>query len=281
VSDDASTDDTAAWIRANYPTVKVVTFPNGGTSAARNRGAAAATGEVLVFLDHDDELMPRAVETLEALLVRFPAVVAAFADHAYREDATHTYHENHHSLPFFHRLRSIPTVHSEGPDRVYGQPLHHALLRGNLLQQPWAIRRETFQRLGGFDESVRYCEDWEMYLRVTERHTVALSDTAISIHYVEGANLHRSEGQEAHHMKVIRKQMQRKGWTDPRAQMLLRRRLAGYYKAFADRSRAQRSPEAWDHCIASFTYWPFDVVVAIRAVLWYPLWRAPRHPPGR
>ena len=212
VSDDASTDDTAAWIRAHYPTVRVVTFPNGGTSAARNRGAATATGEVLVFLDHDDELMPHAIETLEALLVRFPSVSAAFADHAYREDATHTYHENHHSLPFFHRLRSVPTLQSEGPNRVYGQALHHALLRGNLLQQPWAIRRETFQQLGGFDESVRYCEDWEMYLRVTERHAVALSDTAISIHFVEGANLHRSEGQEAHHMKVIRKQMQRKGW---------------------------------------------------------------------
>jgi glycosyltransferase involved in cell wall biosynthesis len=184
VSDDASTDDTVAWIGAHYPAVRVVTFPNGGTSAARNRGAAVATGDVLVFLDHDDELMPHAIHTLEDLLVRFPSVAAAFADHAYREDATQTYHENHHSLPFFHRLRDVPALRVEGSDRVYGRPLHQALLRGNLLQQPWAIRRDIFQQLGGFDERIRYCEDWEMYLRVTEGRAVALSDTAISIHYV-------------------------------------------------------------------------------------------------
>ena len=273
VSDDGSTDETPGWIRAHYPMVRVVTFPNAGTSTARNRGADAATGHVLVFLDHDDELLPHAIETLEGLLSRFPSVGAAFADHTFRENATQRYFEDHHTqVPFFHRLRRVPTVVSEGPDRVYGRPLHDALLRGNVLQQPWAIYRRTFNELGGFDAAIKYCEDWDMYLRVTERVKVAVSDRIVSNHYVEDANLHRAQGQEVQHMKVLRKHLQRNGWTHPRAQMVLRKRLAGYYKAAGDRSRAEQLPKAWDEYLASLKCWPFDPVVAARTVLWAPLW---------
>src|SRR5438132_11139477 len=56
VVDDGSTDGTGEWIERQYPSVRVVRSANGGTSAARNRGAAEATGELLLFLDHDDEL---------------------------------------------------------------------------------------------------------------------------------------------------------------------------------------------------------------------------------
>ena len=271
VSDDGSTDKTAAWIGSNYPTVRVLTSPNAGTSTARNRGAEAASGEVLVFLDHDDELLPHAVETLDGLLQRFPSTRAAFADHTYHEEATDTHLANHHSMiPSFQRLRKIQVVASEGSDRVYGSPLHDALLRGNLLQQPWAIYRDAFREVGGFDAGIKYCEDWEMYLRVTERFHVAMTDTVISNHYVEGENLHRVEGQEVQQMKVIRKHMARIGWTQPRAQMLLRKRLALYYKSAGDKARAGQSSRGWDDYAASFRCWPFDPVVAVRTVLWYP-----------
>ena len=75
VSDDGSTDKTAAWIGSNYPTVWVLTSPNAGTSTARNRGAEAASGEVLVFLDHDDEITPE-----RAAPMRTPRIMAGTTD---------------------------------------------------------------------------------------------------------------------------------------------------------------------------------------------------------
>jgi CDP-glycerol glycerophosphotransferase len=65
--DDGSTDGSAAIAEAfaaRDPRFKLVSRPNGGLSAARNTGIAAATGEFLAFVDSDDMLMPRAYELL-------------------------------------------------------------------------------------------------------------------------------------------------------------------------------------------------------------------------
>jgi glycosyltransferase involved in cell wall biosynthesis len=73
VDDDCSTDGTGDWVPAHYPRVLVVRPErNLLTSRARTFGARQAKGDVLVFLDHDDELMPHALETLAGLLLGHP-----------------------------------------------------------------------------------------------------------------------------------------------------------------------------------------------------------------
>lgn len=64
---DGSTDGTAQILAAyarQHHQITVVTQENGGLSAARNAGIAAATGEYLQFLDCDDTLRPDALERL-------------------------------------------------------------------------------------------------------------------------------------------------------------------------------------------------------------------------
>jgi glycosyltransferase involved in cell wall biosynthesis len=270
VVDDESTDDTAAWIRGHYPQVKVLTFPNGGTSVARNRGAAAATGNVLVFIDHDDRMQPHAIATLVGMLESLPDARAAYADHTLRDVTASTYYSNHHTaMPAFHRLRVVPAEKSAGAARLLGFPLHRALLHGNLLQQPWAVYRTTFTDLAGFDPDVRYCEDWDMYLRVTARYPVAVSDVVIADHLIEGGNLHRASGQEAQHMKVLRKHLRAAPWWRVGVRRVLRTRLAIYHKAAGDEAlKAGLRMAALLEYRSSFVYWPFDFVVAMRYAAW-------------
>jgi hypothetical protein len=59
VVDDGSTDDTAAVARAaGGECVQVIEQTNGGASAARNAGTAAARGGFIQYLDADDVLLP-------------------------------------------------------------------------------------------------------------------------------------------------------------------------------------------------------------------------------
>jgi glycosyltransferase involved in cell wall biosynthesis len=270
VVDDCSTDGTGEWVREHYPEVRVVRpAANLRTSGARNFGAAAASNELLVFLDHDDELLPPAVATLKKNLRDFPAARAAFADHAYVNHENGVRHDNHHAAqPGFHRLRGVPVLNHQGPARLYGRPLYYALLRGNLLQQPWAIYRRTFLDLGGFAEEVRWCEDWDLYLRVADRVPLVLSDELISVHHIEGDNLHLTPDQDPMYVRVLTRQLECQRRTDWRAWTVTRRRLAMFAKTAGDRARPAGLAQAWRNYLRSLTLWPFDHVVAGRTILW-------------
>lgn len=76
VVDDGSTDATAsvaeAW-RSAYPgNIRGLAQPNAGPGAARNRGARAATGDWLLFLDADDRLLPGALARYREAASRHP-----------------------------------------------------------------------------------------------------------------------------------------------------------------------------------------------------------------
>lgn len=67
VVDDGSTDGTGPWVEREFPEVRLLRIESGGLSAARNAGAAAATGEVLAFTDDDCEVDPDWLRELGAL----------------------------------------------------------------------------------------------------------------------------------------------------------------------------------------------------------------------
>jgi len=270
VVDDSSTDGTGNWVQEHYPQVRVVrTERNMFTAAARNRGAAVALGRTLVFLDHDDLLSPRAFEVLLDLRESFPEAGAVFADHRYVNRASGICYPDHHtSQPAFARLRRVPTLREMGQGRLFGPELYRALLYGNLLQQPWAIDAELFARLGGFAADIRYCEDWELYLRVTRAVPVAVSDQVISDHIVEGENLHLSPDQADMHQRVIERRLRCERFRNPGAAWVLHRRLAGYLKTEGDQAAPHDLGRAWRCYLRSFWHWPFDHVVAARLLLW-------------
>lgn len=72
VVDDGSTDDTAAHAEAlggahPHCTLRLLRQPNGGVSAARNRGLGEARGDYIVFIDADDLLLPGMLAALDAV----------------------------------------------------------------------------------------------------------------------------------------------------------------------------------------------------------------------
>ena len=68
VVDDGSDDDIVVQSVAGFPAVTLIRQGPLGRSAARNRGAAATDSDLLLFLDADDLLRPRALEVMGAVL---------------------------------------------------------------------------------------------------------------------------------------------------------------------------------------------------------------------
>lgn len=153
VVDDGSTDNTISIVRAiRDPRLRLMTNDSAGVSAARNLGARHASGEWLLFLDADDRMRPGAVAALLAAARGAPRAVLVYGDYN--------------------------TIDSEGRqigrrDLLKGRrkPSGDVLTRlaaGNFIVNGGIAlaRAEAFRAIGGFDTSLRYCEDWHCWCRL-------------------------------------------------------------------------------------------------------------------
>ena len=152
VVDDGSSDDPRAALHG-LADVQVVRQQNAGVNAARNRGLSRARGDLIVFLDGDDALLPGSLRTSSQMVSREPDVHFVVGR----------------------------ALHIDNQDRVVGaaphEPRGRTGLFEELLRRPWIyppstvlFRRSTLQSIGGFDEALpQGGEDLDLYLRVARR----------------------------------------------------------------------------------------------------------------
>jgi glycosyltransferase involved in cell wall biosynthesis len=156
VVDDGSTDGSGE-VAARWPQARIVQQRNAGLARARNAGAAASRGGILIFLDADDRLRPGAAA----------AAVRAFDQHP---DAAMV----------FGRCQLVSEDGAPLPTplpRVSGD-YYAELLRHNYIWMPAmaALRRAPFIEIGGFDARVNPSADYDLYLRLASRYPIASHD---------------------------------------------------------------------------------------------------------
>ena len=151
VADEGNTPWTDAGVAAPS-LLELISLPMrcGQAGAARNAAVRGARGEVLAFLDDDDLWRP---DHLEGLANAFADPSVAFT------------------------WRDCVVVRERVREDGVREDLEARLLERTwdpvaaardyyIATSAWGIRRELFQRLGGFDETFRFTEDWELLLRV-------------------------------------------------------------------------------------------------------------------
>lgn len=146
IVDDGSPDDTAAVaarLIAAHPgrRIELVRQPNLGLAAARNAGVRATRSPLVLPLDADDRLEPRAVERLVQALATTGADVATPLGRTFGDVAR--------------PLRTRPAT----PRR---------LAANNCLVYASLYRRELFDRIGGYRPLVPGYEDWDFWLCAAE-----------------------------------------------------------------------------------------------------------------
>lgn len=152
VVDDCSIDETPA-VAARYADrgVRVVSLKRrGGAAGARNEGVKSARGEIIAFLDSDDEWLPAKLEKQLAILDSDDRLSLVFCS----------------STLFGPDGRNLGDIYG-GHAPTVGPDAWKALLVTNFIATPSVMaRRAQLLALGGFDCSLKIGEDQDMWIRL-------------------------------------------------------------------------------------------------------------------
>jgi glycosyltransferase involved in cell wall biosynthesis len=148
VVDDGSHDATPEIVQAFGPALTYIRQAHAGVSAARNRGVEASRGALVAFLDSDDVWLPGKVAAQVALLQRQPQVHACYTDEIWIR----------------HGVRVNPKqIHQKYSGWLFEPSLPRCIISPSSIM----LRRTLWDQLGGFDEQLPACEDYDLWLRLT------------------------------------------------------------------------------------------------------------------
>ena len=164
VVDDGSSDQTRELLEAEFPAIKLIVQSNQGVSAARNRGAASSSGHWLAFLDSDDEWLP------EKLEVQMQAAAA--------NPQFSLIHSNEIWIRRGVRVNQMKKHRKSGGD-IFSDCLPRCIISPSAVM----LRRELFDAVGQFDESLPACEDYDLWLRICHQHEVLYIDKPLLVKY--------------------------------------------------------------------------------------------------
>ena len=161
VVDDGSQDHTQKILK-NYPKARVLSQKRQGVSAARNHGVKAGSGELIAFLDSDDLWLPAKLNVQVDFFNANPEALICQTGETWIRRGKRVNPKNRHQKP---------------SGQVFERSLELCLVSPSAVM----MRRSLFNAMGGFDESLPACEDYDLWLRIGRRYPIHLIDEPLVI----------------------------------------------------------------------------------------------------
>lgn len=178
VVDDGSTDDSARiveGIRTSESRLTLITKKNGGVCSARNAGILAARGEYIALLDADDVWDRDYLKEQMRMASDFPDC--------------QMWGINYGETIKGEIIRDVPTGL---PDGFRGIVEDYFRIPGRVsdlfCSSSVLIRKSAFDKIGLFDERIRYAEDSDMWFRIIARFPVAFYDRYMVFYRFDAEN---------------------------------------------------------------------------------------------
>lgn len=224
VVDDGSTDGTEQALRGRYgDRIRYRWQENQGESVARNCALEMSSGQYIGLLDSDDLWFPEKLEKQVAVLQRSSDAALVFAQ-------TCLIDSNGRRMdlpPVGHDIQASDlTLESLCVRNAMGSAASTAM-----------VRRSHFEEAGGYDESIQYGEDWDLWLRLRQLGPFVLIDEPLAsmrVHLGSQWHFPRPESLDRRledHLRVLDKAFS--AWPGKVPTGLRARSLANHYALLA------------------------------------------------
>jgi len=162
VVDDGSEDDTTALLSAYGSRIQVIRQKNQGVSAARNAGIMAARGLWIALLDSDDHWLPAKLTAQFDWLAAHPDYRICQTEEIWIRDGRRVNPKKRHRKRGGHIFERCLPLCLVSPSAVM-------------------MARSLLDEVGGFDEGLPACEDYDLWLRIACTHPIGLVDEPLIV----------------------------------------------------------------------------------------------------
>lgn len=174
VVDDGSTDELEPALRPFAHDITFIRQHNQGVSVARNVGIEVATGAWIALLDHDDQWLPHKQERLLAVIRDRENVAVVYSDMEVFGDICRS-----------SRFAGRPTPRGKiFRDLLFSDPIGPSAS---------IIRRDAINQVGGFDPTLRNCQDLDLYLRLAARWDIEYVPEVLARYRCHEHNLSKNQ----------------------------------------------------------------------------------------
>lgn len=184
VVDDESKDDSLAVLEAFGGRIKVIAQKNQGVSLARNNGAAAASGELVAFLDADDMWLPTKLERQVEMILNDAEIGLVHCSMTYID------------------IEDKPL--GEMTDGMGGHVAGEILRfrRGVVIGagSTSLVPKAIFDEVGGFDPRMSTAADWDFSYRIASRYKIGFVTERLVLYRMHGSNMHGNVAAMEHDM---------------------------------------------------------------------------------
>jgi glycosyltransferase involved in cell wall biosynthesis len=174
VVDDGSTDRTEQVCRRYGDVLKYIYQVNGGVSRAQNTGIEASKGEYIAFLGADDAWMPQKLELQVDFLESHKDIGMVFSN-GYNCDE---------------ELGITGMIYENFDTSILDAATENLLVNNFIPGTSVMVRRRCLDSGGLFDEAIRGCEDWHLWIRISLGEKVGYIDQPLIKYRYHANNAH-------------------------------------------------------------------------------------------
>ncbi|MEZ9439146.1 glycosyltransferase family 2 protein [Vibrio atlanticus] len=202
IIDDNSNDGTSTYL-ASIHDERIIKLSTLGVGApqARNLGIEKATGEYIAFLDADDFWFPEKIERQLEFHQRYPDLAMSFTNY---EHLTEDYQVIVDCFSYWSQFQD--------QDELFiniENPLEFIIENNVIGTSTVMVKADVFSQTDSFNADIKYGEDWELWLRMSESHQIGVLNSVQVGYLMRASSVTQTESLKLRNLQSIETILQR------------------------------------------------------------------------